>query len=100
VPPATRPLKSTVPRLCRTFAFPLHFSVPVGGTAAAIYMRLNGHARQAAGNNNNDDDLTIVIILIIIIVVNNVVRMQQKTQQQQYFARFLINAHIFAQTLP
>jgi len=47
---------------------------------------------QTASNNNNDDDLTIVIIIII----NNNSSNSQK--QQKYFARFLINTHIFVQT--
>jgi len=49
---------------------------------------------QTASNNNNDDDLTIVIIIIII--NNNNFSNSQK--QQKYFARFLINTHIFVQT--
>jgi len=48
---------------------------------------------QTASNNNNDDDLTIVIIIII---SNNNFSNSQK--QQKYFARFLINTHIFVQT--
>jgi len=48
---------------------------------------------QTASNNNNDDDLTIVIIIII---NNNNFSNSQK--QQKYFARFLINTHIFVQT--
>jgi len=47
---------------------------------------------QTASNNNNDDDLTIVIIIII---SNNNFSNSQK--QQKYFARFLINTHIFVQ---
>jgi len=52
---------------------------------------------QTASNNNNDDDLTIVII-IIINNNNSSNNFSNSQKQQKYFARFLINTHIFVQT--